>query len=512
MRNDGQRALRQRLLLAGAALCSPIAVYTSAQVGTGQMGKGSLPSAPSAQGSSGQGGIRGAAPYVDDLRRMPRVYMPTNETHVYALFELIDIAEQQNPSGHAAWEQVKAQAAAVKVARSTLFPAFSLNAPVTELREFLVFPDADAKVLGGAALREDDTTVNPVVALSYLLFDAGNTRAGINTATTNLFVTGASLTDTQEQIALNVTRYYYRVVSGKGLVTSARASLKDAQEIEQQVQARMEQGLATLPIFLSTKAQRQQAEYNLENAIGAEQVAESDLARNVGLNPAVPVQVKDIAHMPQRSELEDSAEQLIGKALVQRPDLLEAVGRIRAADLSIKSARSALFPNLTITAQAGQDLLWTATSAGPAPFVHQVNWQGEFSFTWSILDGGRRRYQIVEAEEQKRIAQAQLQSAQDLAANQVWSNYINAKVAFRRLEISGDLLLASQASYDAAQESFTLGLETYTDLFNAEQTLAQSRNEQVQAASEVMTDLAQLAYSTGDLLGSRFLKANRNAK
>ncbi len=494
--------------MAATVLCSPAVLPGPAQVAAGQ-----LPSAPSAQLSySSQGGAHAATPYVNDLKRMPRTYPATDTSKAYPLFELIDIAEEQNPNARVAWDQVKQQAAAVKVARSALFPTLSLSAPTSEAREFLVFPFADGPVLGGPSLREDNTTVNPVLALNYLLLDFGNTRASINTAATNLFVTGESLTATHEQIALDVTRNYYRVVSSKGLVTSAEASLKDAQAIEEQVQARMEHGLATLPNFLNARTQRQQAEYNLQNALGTEQIAESDLARSVGLNPAVPVGVRNISHMPQRSELEDSAEQLIAKALVQRPDLLEAVGRIRAADQSIKAARSALFPTLTVHAQAGEDLLWTTTSAGPAPYLHQGNWQGELSFTWTILDGGRRRYQIVEAEEQKRIAQAQLQSAQDLASNQVWSTYINAKVAFRRLEISQDLLISSQTSYDAAQESFALGLETYIDLSNAEQTLAQARTEQVQAASEVLTDLAQLAYSTGDLLGSRFLKANRDAK
>lgn len=188
------------------------------------------------------------------------------------------------------------------------------------------------------------------------------------------------------------------------------------------------------------------------------------------------------------------------------------MGSIRAADLAIKAARSALYPTVNLQAQFGEYLQHTTTSAGPAPFVHQANWQGELTFNWTILDGGRRRYQIVQAEVQKRIAKAQLQSAQDLATNQVWSNYVTAKVAFRRLAISKALLVSSQASYDAAQESFALGLETYIDLSSAEATLAQARTEQVQAAAEVLTNLAQLAYSTGDLLGSRFMKANRNAK
>ncbi len=443
---------------------------------------------------------------------MPRKYPATDPERVYALFELIDIAEEQNPDARAAWEQVKQQAAAVKEARSALFPTLSASVPTKTERQFLVFPLALGPTLGGASLREDATTVNPVLALNYLVFDFGNRRTSINTATTNLFVTATSLTDTHQQIALNVSQNYYKVISSKGLVESARSSLRDAQATEQQVKEQMDHGLATLPNFLSATAQRQQSEYNLESAIGSEQTALSDLSRSAGLNPVVPLQVKNISQMPESSELEDSAEQLIGKALEQRPDLLEAVGRIRAADLSIKAARAALYPTVNLQAQSGEYLQRTTTSAGPAPFIHQANWLGELSFSWTILDGGRRHYQIVQAEVQKRIAQAELQSAQDLATNQVWSNYITAKVAFRRLGISKALLVSAQASYDAAHESYALGLETYIDLSNAETALAQARTEQVQAASEVLTDLAQLAYSTGDLLGSRFLKANRNAK
>ncbi len=496
------------MLTTAAILCLSTAVRTRAQSGAGQ-----LSSAPSAQlGSSLRDSLRDARSYRDELRRMPRRYPEIDPERVYALFELIDIAEEQNPDARVAWEQIKQQVAAVKVARSALFPTLSANVPTTTERTFLIFPFALGPVLGGPSLREDATTVNPVLALNYLILDFGSTRASIGSAAANLFIAGESLTDTQQQIALDVTRSYYRVISNKGLVESSRASLKDAEATEQQVKERMEHGLATLPNFLSATAQRQQSEYNLENAIGAEQTALSDLSRSAGLNPVVPLRVKDISAMPQSSDLEDSAEQLIGKALEQRPDLLEAVGRIRAADLSIKAARSSLYPTVSVQAQAGEDLLRTTTSAGPAPFIHQGNWQGELSFTWTILDGGRRHYQIVQAEVQKRIAQAQLQSAQDLATNQVWSNYVNAKVAFRRLGISKALLVSSQASYDAARESFALGLETYVDVSNAETALAQARSEQVQAASEVLTDLAELAYSTGDLLGSRFLRANRNAK
>lgn len=218
-----------------------------------------------------------------------------------------------------AWEQLKQQAANLGIARSALYPTLAINVPAMTARQFVVFPEKVFPVLGADSERLDVTTVNPVVALNYLLFDFGGRRGSIDAAKASLFTAGTALNDTHEQVAIGVTTNYYRVVSSKGLVDAARASLKDAQSTEQQVHDQLNHGLATLPNFLNAQAQEQQAEYNLKNAEGNEEIATSALAQSAGLNPAVPVMVKDISEMPERSELEASVEKLINRALVQRP-------------------------------------------------------------------------------------------------------------------------------------------------------------------------------------------------
>lgn len=450
--------------------------------------------------------------YQADLKSSPRKYPSINRKKTYALYELIDIAEEQNPATRAAWNRLKQQAASLGVTESALYPTLAINVPAIQDRSFIVFPKVLLPKLGADSERADTTIVNPVLRLNYLIFDFGGRRGAIDAAKAKLFSAGTALNETHEQVALAVTTNYYKVLSAKGLVDTARASLHDAETLEKSVQDQLNHGLATLPNLLNAKAQQQQAEYNLENAEGVEEIATSTLAQNVGLNPTATLQVKDISEMPQRSELEDSVENLINQALAQRPDLLEQVGQIRAADAEIKTAHSALYPTLNFQAQGGYDSMRTATSAGPAPYIHQGSWQGQLTLNWTIFDARRRRYRVIEAETKKREAQEKLNSLRDAAANQVWSSYISSKVAFRRLDTSKVLLHAAQISYDAASASFKQGLATYVDVVTAEQGLAQARNEEVQAEAQVLSDLAQLAYRTGDLLGSRFLQANRNEK
>ena len=450
--------------------------------------------------------------YQADLKNNPRRYPAIDPKKTYALYELIDIAEEQNPATRAAWDQLKLQAAKLGVANSALYPTLAINVPVLQQREFIVFPQVLLPVLGADSERADVTVVNPVLRLNYLLFDFGGRRGHINASKAQVFSAGSELNERHEQVALQVTNAYYSVLSESGLVEAARASLQDAETSEKSVQDQVNNGIATLPNLLNAKAHLQQAVYTLENAEGAEEIATSTLAQAAGLNPTAPLKIQGIQQAPARSELEDSAEKLIDKALQQRPDLLAQVGEIRAADAEIKSARSELYPTVKVEAQGGYDSMRTATNAGPAPYIHQGNWQGQVSLNWTIFDARRRRYQIIQAETQKRIAQEKLNSMRDAATNQVWSSYISSKVAFRRLDTSKVLLQAAQTSYDAASASFKQGLATYVDVVTAEQALAQARNEEVQAETQVLRDLAQLAYRTGDLLGSKFLQANRNAK
>ncbi|HSU29864.1 MAG TPA: TolC family protein [Bryobacteraceae bacterium] len=485
-----------------ASLILPL-LCTGAQISPAE----DLPTSPSATWRPNN-----TSTYQLDLKSSPRKYPHTDPNKVYALYELIDIAEEQNPATRVSWNRLKQAAANLGVAKSALYPTLALNVPAIQERAFLVFPNVLLPILKADSERMDVTTVNPVLRLNYLIFDFGERRGAIDAAHANLFVSGTALNDTHERIALQVTTSYYGVLSAKGLVDAARASLKDAEASERSVQDRLNQGLATLPNLLNAKAQLQQATYTLENSTGTEEIATSKLAQSVGLDPTSTLKIKNMTDAPERSELEDSVEQLIDHALIQRPDLLEQVGQIRVADAEIKEARSALYPTVKAQAQGGYDSMRTVTNAGPTPYIHQGNWQAQVSLSWTIFDARRRRYRIIEAEARKRVAQQELNSLRDLATNEVWSSYISSKVAFRRLDTSKVLLNAAQTSYDAALASFDRGLATYVDVVTAEQALAQARNEQVQAETQVMTDLAQLAYRTGDLLGSRFLKANRNAK
>jgi outer membrane protein TolC len=66
---------------------------------------------------------------------------------IYSLAELIDLAESYNPETRAEWENIRAQAAALGIARSELFPTVAAVA--------LAGVDRDEVALGAQFIRPD---------------------------------------------------------------------------------------------------------------------------------------------------------------------------------------------------------------------------------------------------------------------------------------------------------------------------------------------------------------------
>jgi outer membrane protein len=86
----------------------------------------------------------------------------------YSLAELIDLAEAHNPETRAAWENARAQAAALGIARSELYPTLSAVA--------LSGVDRSEVPLGSQFYRQTVPAFEASLELNYTIFDFGARR------------------------------------------------------------------------------------------------------------------------------------------------------------------------------------------------------------------------------------------------------------------------------------------------------------------------------------------------
>ncbi len=410
----------------------------------------------------------------------------------YTLGELIDLAEQHNPETRVAWEEAKSKADELGIARSSLYPTLSAVVLGVSLRQ--------ATLIGEYFHRQTEGIFEPVLNVEYLVFDVGGRSGAIDVAKANLLASDFAFNDTHRRIIFQVAEAYYRLLNAQGQRQAAESSLQNAQAVEQDATARLENGLATKPDELEATAARAQADFDLQAAIGAIDIARGDLATALGVDPGTAFTVEGIDQLKLPSSIADSVDQEIVRAFSQRPDLLQQLANLRAANASIKRTKSDYFPTLSFKGDGGLARAYGQQDLLPGSYAEGEVWTAQLELRWNLFDGARREYRIAQANADKKAAQAQIDALRDQIANEVWAAYTNMQTALRQERAAAALLTASQESYEAAHESYGYGVRNLLDVVSAQKTLAQARSEDVTARTQLLLTVTSLAFQTADLI------------
>ncbi len=93
-----------------------------------------------------------------------------------------------------------------------------------------------------------------------------------------------------------------------------------------------------------------------------------------------------------------------------------------------------------------------------------------------------------------------INTLRDQIADEVWTAYSNAKTALRQKQAAAALLESADQSYTAALRAYNLGVRNLLDVVAAQRALAQARTADVTARTQVLTQMSNLAFRTGELL------------
>jgi outer membrane protein len=415
---------------------------------------------------------------------------PVNPAKTYSLPELIDLAETQNPETQLAWERARAQAAALGVARSELYPALAATA-LAEINSGVTF-------FGTSFYRQTIQDFDGRLDLTYTVFDFGARSGRINAAKAELLAANFNFNDQHRLIIYAVEQAYYQLLNAAGQMEAASASLTNAQAVQQAAEDRLNQGLATSPDVLEARSAAAQAEYDLQAALGLQEIARGALAKALGISPTVLIRAQPLDQLTIPDSIASTVDESLDKAFEQRPDLMRRLAEVRSADARVKEARAAYFPKLGLDATgAGQS--YRAKQDG-LPWAHTSDLAGGIglSLTWSIFDGGARKNNLARTKAEAAAAVASVNATRDEVAEEVWRAYSNLQTAFRERQSALALLAAAEQSYAATLESYNHGVRNFLDVTAAQRTLAVARSTDVLARTRALSALAELAFRTGD--------------
>jgi outer membrane protein len=250
---------------------------------------------------------------VNGAKFLPKREFQIDPARIYSLAELIDLAEAHNPDTRVAWENARAQAAAVGIARSELYPFLSA-AVISSV-------DRSEVPLGTQFYRQTVPGFEADLELTYTVFDFGARRGRIDQQRAGLLGANFHFNDVHRRIIYQVQQAYYKLLNALGLEAAARASLANAQTVQQAAEERLQHGLATLPDVLEARSATAQAEYDLQAILGAEQVTRGDLATALGAPATLFVPVQPLSEVPTPESIAETVEQVRRRSPVRSPRL-----------------------------------------------------------------------------------------------------------------------------------------------------------------------------------------------
>jgi outer membrane protein len=437
----------------------------------------------------------------------PRVSI--NPRKMYGLAELIDIAERNNPETRVAWERARQAAAAVGLSESAYYPFLVASAAAGYDRAFIPFPTLTAnpthpslsnvRITGGGSLVTEAKVYRGELNAKWLLLDFGERSAVVAAAREQLMMANVGFNATHQKIVFKVTDRFYQLGTAHQKVLVAQSSLEAAQTVEQAVQARVDNGLATKPELLQAQQQSAQTEFDVEATTGVESDARVALVESIGILPTVPLKVADLGQRSTSEQTNGSVDELIERALWQRPDLVAKLANVHAKQDEIKKVRAEYYPKVAIDAHVTETELDVSIAHSPYFGDHRPTYGVFLTASLPIFDGFARDRQMDIARAELRGAENELAGARDSAVREVWKAYTDFKTALRKQDSAAKLVTASQNAFDAVLESYKQGLSTYPEIVSAQRNMASARGVSHDTQAAIFTTATELALSTGDL-------------
>jgi multidrug efflux system outer membrane protein len=191
-----------------------------------------------------------------------------------------------------------------------------------------------------------------------------------------------------------------------------------------------------------------------------------------------PARLSERSNLNDNELLPDLPVGLPSDLLQQRPDIVAAEHRLKAAHANIGAARAAFFPNISLTGFFG-----TASSELDNLFESGTRaWLFSPQLILPIFDAGRRRANVDLTEVRRDAAVADYESTVQKAFRDVSDalsaqHWLAEQVAIQRRALAAqrERTRLAQMRYETGRASFLEVLDAQRDLLSAEQTLVQLR-------------------------------------
>lgn len=354
------------------------------------------------------------------------------------------------------------------------------------------FPTPSISVQGAQASGSDpaysgDSRV-AVLALTQPLWTGGRIEAGVDKAQAYAQGARASLSESQQQLAIRVVQAYGEWLSAHRKRAAYQVGLVQHTRLKDQVARRIQEGQAAASDLALAQSRLASLEADMALAHTQEQVSLSRLAQLLGQ----PVLSTSLALSPaQPWPISRGADELLSKAQAHSPALARARSNAQAQLATIAEAKSATVPELSLRLEHQHGNF--NYSGGPQHSRAFIQINSRLGAGLSSLGA------VQEAVQRHAAALADIESQQRSLAEQVMTDHATLLTTQSRrlaLQTSADLSERVLASWD---RQYLSGRKTWQDLMNSAREQVQVQAQLADLEGTQLVASWRLALTTGEL-------------
>ena len=391
---------------------------------------------------------------------------------------LVDVTEAalcHNPQTKEVYASAKVQAAQVGVARSLFFPSVTDTVSTSENK---------------TRTANYSNVTNKIVA-SYLLYDFGSRDATLENANQLLKAASATQNATVQNVLLSAVNAFYQVHANKAILNASIETERLYQESFKSAEAKYIAGVAT-------PADKLQAQTSFANATltkikneGILKVAYGNLANIMGVPASMRLEIADAKLDAIPEMVDQDIEALIEQARLQRPDLVASEAQLKASLAKIEIAKADSKPTVSV------NLSNTRSDDSNAAF--SSNSAIGLSVSIPLFAGYKPSYLIRSAEATAELNASQRDQLKLQVSLDVWTAYQNLKTANESIAASNVLVLSAEESSRVALGRYKEGVGNIIDTLNAQNALANAKQQKIQSVLNWNIARTTLAQSIGVL-------------
>jgi len=355
------------------------------------------------------------------------------------------------------------------------------------------------------------STMNYQLTSTLNLFNGLSDYSALKAATLSKSASEYNLQRSKQEIAFDITQSFLQVILDRQVVKFGAENLDASSKREEQLKELTSVGRNAI-----SDLYQQQAETSSDKLflIQAEQKLKNDiilLLRKIKISATEKYSVAEMAPdtLPLGAEYQN-VQDLIAKAMQQRPDVKSSDLSLKIADWEIKEFKSGYLPKLNLEGGMisnggylnslqlnGSDALGPQEPVGKALFG-QVYGEIALSLSWNIFDRLYTKTNVAIARIYEHRASTirddlSVQISSDI--KQAYNDYIAAQ---QQIETSKRGLFAARQAFEVIQGKYNVGQATFIELSNAQVVLLQAEVSKAQADISLMLQKKIIDYYIGN--------------